>query len=58
MAALSVSRPVATTMVLVSVLVLGLISFTRLPLAFLPDIDFPGVCVTVPYPNSSPQQTE
>ncbi|TDI48255.1 MAG: efflux RND transporter permease subunit [Acidobacteria bacterium] len=55
---ISVGRPVTTGMVLVSVLVLGVIAFTRLPLAFFPDLDFPAVFVTVPYPNSSPQQIE
>ncbi len=55
---ISVRRPITTGMVLVSVLVLGVIAFTRLPLAFFPDLDFPAVFVTVPYPNSSPQQIE
>ncbi len=55
---LAVSRPVTTAMILLSVLVLGIISFGRIPLAFLPDVDFPGVFVSVPYPNSSPAQIE
>ena len=55
---LAVTRPVTTAMVLLSLLVLGGISFTRIPLAFLPDVDFPGVFVTVPYPNASPRQIE
>ena len=58
LADMSVRRPIATGMVLVSVLVLGVIAFMRLPLAFFPDLDFPAVFVTVPYPNSSPQQIE
>ena len=55
---LSVNRPVTTAMVLLSLLVLGGISFTRIPLAFLPDVDFPAVFVSVPYPNASPRQIE
>ena len=55
---LAVNRPVTTAMVLLSLLVLGGISFTRIPLAYLPDVDFPGVFVTVPYPNASPRQVE
>ena len=55
---LSVNRPVTTTMLLLSVLTLGAISFTRIPLAYLPDVDFPAVFVTVPYPNSNPLQIE
>ena len=55
---LAVNRPVTTAMVLLSLLVLGGISFTRIPLTYLPDVDFPGVFVTVPYPNASPRQIE
>ncbi len=55
---LSVNRPVTTAMLLLSLLVLGGISFPRIPLAFLPDVDFPGVFVTVPYENASPRQIE
>ena len=55
---LAVNRPVTTAMVLLSLLVLGGISFGRIPLAFLPDVDFPGVFVTVPYENASPRQVE
>ncbi len=55
---LAVNRPVTTAMVLLSTLVLGVISFGRIPLAFLPDVDFPGVFVTVPYQNASPAQVE
>ena len=55
---LAVNRPVTTTMVLLSTLVLGILSFGRIPLAFLPDVDFPGVFVTVPYQNASPGQIE
>ncbi len=55
---LAVGRPVTTAMILLSLLVLGVISFGRIPLAFLPEVDFPGVFVSVPYPNSSPAQIE
>jgi HAE1 family hydrophobic/amphiphilic exporter-1 len=57
-AGLSVRRPITTIMVLVSLLVLGVISFARLPLAFLPEVDFPAIFISVPYPNSSPAQIE
>ncbi len=55
---LAVNRPVTTAMVLLSTLVLGAISLNRIPLAFLPEVDFPGVFVTVPYQNASPSQIE
>jgi len=55
---LAVSRPITSFMLLVSVVALGLISASRLPLAFLPTLDIPFVAVIVPYPNSNPTQVE
>ncbi|MFN7976422.1 MAG: efflux RND transporter permease subunit [Acidobacteriota bacterium] len=54
----SVGRPVTTMMVYATLVILGAISFTRLPLAFLPEVDIPAVWILVPYPNSSPAQVE
>ena len=45
-------------MVLVCVVVLGALSAPRLPLAFLPDVDFPGLEISIPYPNALPTQVE
>ncbi len=58
LAGASVRRPITTLMFLVSLLVLGVISFVKLPLAYLPDVDFPAIFISVPYPNSSPAQIE
>ncbi|HWM90276.1 MAG TPA: efflux RND transporter permease subunit [Thermoanaerobaculia bacterium] len=55
---LAVNRPVTTLMVLVSVLVLGGVAWSRLPLAFLPDVDAPFIGIQIPYPNSNPTQIE
>lgn len=55
---LSVTRPVTTLMALVSVLVLGGVAWSRLPLAFLPDVDAPFIGIQVPYPSSNPTQVE
>ncbi|HET9229453.1 MAG TPA: efflux RND transporter permease subunit, partial [Thermoanaerobaculia bacterium] len=55
---LAVNRPVTTLMALVSVLVLGGVAWSRLPLAFLPDVDAPFIGIQVPYPNSNPTQVE
>ena len=54
----SLRRPVSLIMALASVLILGLISYSRLPLAFLPQIDFPFIGVQVPYANGIPGQIE
>src|SRR5512134_3864483 len=55
---LAVARPVSSFMILLSVVVIGAISATRLPLAFLPMLDIPFVGVIVPYPSSNPTQVE
>ena len=44
----SVNRPVTTIMIMVSVVVLGVISYTKMPLMFLPDMSFPSLNVSVP----------
>ncbi|MEP7027849.1 MAG: efflux RND transporter permease subunit, partial [Candidatus Eisenbacteria bacterium] len=54
----SLRSPVTASMVLVCIVVLGAISAPRLPLAFLPDVDFPGLEISIPYPNSLPTQVE
>ena len=54
----SLRSPVTASMVLVCVVVLGALSAPRIPLAFLPDVDFPGLEISIPYPNSLPTQVE
>ena len=58
LAEFSVHRPVTVFMGLVSLVVLGGVAVTRLPLAFLPTVDAPFISISVPYPNSSPSQVE
>jgi len=55
---LAVERPITTAMLLLSILVFGGIALTRLPLAFLPEVDVPFIGVQIPYPNSNPLQIE
>ncbi len=55
---LAVQRPITTGMILISVLVTGLIAVTRIPLAYLPEVDVPFIGIQIPYPNSNPQQIE
>src|SRR5689334_12459610 len=54
----SLRSPVTSSMVLVCVVVLGALSAPRIPLAFLPDVDFPGLEIAIPYPNALPTQVE
>lgn len=55
---LSLQRPVSVAMFFVCMTVIGLIGGQRLPLEFLPDIEFPGIAVQIPYRNSTPEEVE
>lgn len=55
---LALRRPVTLIMALATVLVLGLLSFMRLPLAFLPQVEFPFIGILIPYSGAIPTQTE
>ena len=54
----ALNRPVTMVMVTLSMLILGGISLTRLPLEQLPSISSSSVSVSVSYPSSSPEETE
>ena len=54
----SLRSPITAGMVLLSVVVLGALSAPRLPLAFLPEVEFPGLEIVIPYPNALPAQVE
>ena len=47
-------RPVATTLLTLGVLLAGLFAFVRLPVAPLPQIDFPTILVQASMPGASP----
>lgn len=55
---LAVKRPITAIMLLVSIFVIGGIAATRIPLAFLPEVDAPFIGIEIPYPNSNPTQIE
>ena len=55
---ISVKRPIATTMVFLIVIVLGVISFRYLPVDLLPPIEYPQLTVATEYPNVGPEEIE
>ncbi|MCP4715952.1 MAG: efflux RND transporter permease subunit, partial [Deltaproteobacteria bacterium] len=55
---ISVKRPVTITMILLILMVMGLICFTRLGLDFFPDLQFPEVSVITTYPGASSEEME
>ena len=56
--AVSLRRPITIVMVFVSLAAFGLISSRLLPLEQLPDIQFPGSFINIPYQGSSPEEVE
>lgn len=56
--AFAVRRPVTVIMLLISVMIIGGIALSRMPLAFLPEVDAPFIGIQIAYPNSNPWQVE
>ena len=54
----SIANPVFATMMMAALLVLGLFSYSRLPVEQFPDITFPVVVVQTDYPGASPENVE
>ena len=52
---LFILRPVATTLLMVAILVVGVIAFFQLPLSALPEVDYPTIQVQSFYPGASPE---
>jgi multidrug efflux pump len=48
-------RPIATILMMVAILVLGLVAYTTLPISALPEADYPTIQVQTFYPGASPQ---
>ncbi|TVR65200.1 MAG: efflux RND transporter permease subunit, partial [Gemmatimonadales bacterium] len=55
---LAVRRPVAVAMFFLAVILLGTISFTRLPVDLLPDVSYPRLVVVTAYPEVAPGEME
>src|SRR5580692_749057 len=47
-------RPVATTMLMVGVVLAGAVAYKLLPISALPEVDYPTIQVTTFYPGASP----
>ncbi len=54
----SLRRPVTLAMALVSIVLLGTVSILKLPLDFLPRVEFPFIAVYIPYQNGLPTENE
>ncbi len=54
----STRRPVAVWMLFLAVILLGLISYVRLPIDLLPDVSYPRLVVYTSYPDVAPAEVE
>ena len=52
---LFILRPVATTLTMIAILLAGLIAYRMLPVAALPQVDYPTISVITLYPGASPE---
>jgi multidrug efflux pump len=50
-----IERPVATTLLMVAVLLAGGLAYRLLPVSALPQVDYPTIQVTTLYPGASPE---
>ena len=47
-------RPIATSLLMVAVLISGILAYRLLPISALPEVDYPTIQVTTLYPGASP----
>ena len=50
-------RPVATSLLMLAILLAGLLAYRFLPVSALPEVDYPTIQVTTLYPGASPDVT-
>lgn len=58
LAGLSIQRPIFITCVVLLMLIAGLMSMSRLGVDLFPDVTFPVVVVSTPYPGAGPSEIE
>ena len=52
---LFILRPIATSLLMVAILLVGLIAYRFLPVSALPEVDYPTIQVMALYPGASPE---
>src|SRR5579885_1010138 len=48
-------RPVATSLLMVGILLAGLVAYKQLPVSALPQVDYPTIQILTFYPGASPE---
>ena len=54
----SVRRPVTTIMIFCAVILIGLLSWDRLPQELFPPVNYPQLTVVTTYENAAPEEIE
>ncbi|PYJ61032.1 MAG: acriflavine resistance protein B, partial [Verrucomicrobia bacterium] len=49
-----IRRPIATSLLMAGVVLMGLLGYSLLPISALPSVDFPTIQVAAQYPGASP----
>jgi multidrug efflux pump len=52
---LFILRPVATTLLMIGVLLVGIVAYQQLPVSALPEVDYPTIQVMTFYPGANPE---
>jgi multidrug efflux pump len=52
---LFILRPVATTLLMIGILLVGLVAYSQLPVSALPEVDYPTIQVVTFYPGADPE---
>src|ERR1700744_5078511 len=50
-----IMRPVATVLLMVAILLVGIVAYRELPVSALPQVDYPTIQVVTFYPGASPE---
>src|SRR5215813_6308274 len=48
-------RPVATVLLMVAIVLVGMVAYYQLPVSALPQVDYPTIVVKTEYPGASPE---
>jgi len=49
-----IQRPVATSLLMAAILLVGVVAYTQLPISALPEVDYPTIQILTFYPGASP----
>src|SRR6202051_4211893 len=52
---LFILRPVATSLMMIAILLVGIVAYKQLPVSALPQVDYPTIQIQTFYPGASPE---